>query len=570
MILLNDLISYLLKETKQVTRIIHLTDHKSNVIDNFEKILSEKYIGNIYYDTRKISINSRKSNYNKKILNGFIFIKGKNYNPYNNLELIISNGINLLFIELLYLNDVIDRLKNIKEKNKSFYIILSKNNRFLLAWIIKYLYKFIDSDFFICGVTGTNGKTTIVHILNHVFNSINEFSASIGTIGINYKNKSYEEFKIKIERTTPEVYDIFDYLKLLKKEGIKNIFIEISSIASVLGRVASISFDSIVFTNMTEDHLDFHKTLENYYNAKLDFIDLLQRSNKKGKILVFNHDDPKSVLIMERLKKIEKKVDKLSFFIVTYGKKDIDDFYKKNKIYKKYLLFNVFISSINTKSGYMRVKYEIKSDKKKIFKNFEIISSIIGDYNAYNIAAALAILYMKKVSFDIIGTAFKNIYIPGRLEKIKFKGNDIYVDYAHTEDALENVLLTLKNSNYNYIITLFGCGGDREKEKREKMGEVADKYSDFIVLTNDNPRNENENEIIQMILKGIKNKAKVIIELERELAIKKAINKLNKLKNSCLLIAGKGHETYQEIKGEKKYFSDKEQVLKNIKEINKI
>lgn len=564
------LIKYLLNKSNQIKNIIEFNSNKKIYKNkSLDEIKSFKnFITHIYYDTRKLGKEISET-FDKEILKGFVFIKGEKYNPYGEIDKIISLKVNILFIESKFLDKILEKLKTIKNNIQiPFYLIISENNRLLLPWIIKFQYNFIDENFYICGVTGTNGKTTTVNLLKEALNSINNLSASIGTIGVHYKNLKDENKSIEIERTTPEIYDIFKYLKDLANEGIKNIFIEVSSIAAVLGRVESLSFDSIIFTNMTEDHLDFHKTLKNYYSSKLKFIDLLQNSPKNKKILIFNHDDPNSRLILEKLKQIKENSGSLDFFIITYGKNNIDSFYSKDKLYEENLLFNVFINSIKNNSGILKIDYKILNNKfKYTFQKdieIEIQSNLIGEYNAYNIAAVLSVLYFKEINFDLIKNSFEKINVPGRLEKIRFNTNDIFIDYAHTEDALKNVLLTLKNSNYENIITVFGCGGDREKEKREKMGNIAEKYSDLVIVTDDNPRNEDEEIIINMILKGINNKDKVIVEKNRSKAIEIGISKLNELKNSCLLIAGKGHENYQEIKGEKIYFSDKNQVIKNL------
>ncbi|HNV44144.1 MAG TPA: UDP-N-acetylmuramoyl-L-alanyl-D-glutamate--2,6-diaminopimelate ligase [Exilispira sp.] len=506
----------------------------------------------------------------------FIGIKGSKFNSHTKIpeltcfaKFIVAQSDSIKLIS----NDI---EKFCKEKNVC--LVEVQDSKEAMAFLFKYFYDLQDEQFNIFAFTGTDGKTSMVTILQLLFNRMKFPAASIGTLGI---MKGYKNFKLsKSTPTTPEIYDLYNILYELKKKDVSNIFIEATSIASVQKRLSSISFDTLSFTTLTSDHLDFHGTLASYYEAKLKFIDQLAASDKPIKILFYNTDDSNADLVFERASSYP------SILIAGYGFSNRSDFkidaysYTDNKLMIDVLypasisnlhFYNKRLSSNPDDSG-----FEIKFRQQLPFKKINLRSNLIGKANVYNITHAFAILYLfftlflKKTvdHFEKIilsnKAVFEELMIPGRFERISYMGHDIYIDYAHTADAIENAIKTLKEAGYKSIITIMGCGGDRDQSKRAPMGKVASELSDIFIITSDNPRNEEPEKIIEDILKGV-NKNNFLVESDRKKAISTGIEKLKMMPAaSALLIAGKGHEDYIEKKGVKYHFSDKEEVLKII------
>ncbi|MCX8057837.1 MAG: UDP-N-acetylmuramyl-tripeptide synthetase [Spirochaetes bacterium] len=609
-LLFNKFVCYLNKNIEKIKVIDKNFYFSAHNIKNQNIFINRDYI---FHDTRKL-YSSNNDNFiekeeffkkNKiKINKIFVFIKGNRFNPYDEFEKIFSLSDILILDfneEILYknkryksfiafikeyfsidCNNISELLKSNESSKENKLIDINKifincnNTKLLYNFLVKFINYFIDEKKFIIGVTGTDGKTSTVNITRQLFNFYNKNSSSIGTLGVNECEKDINF--IFSTPTSPEIWDLFEIISNLNQS--KNIFMEVTSIGSELFRFHSIYFDGLVFTNMTSDHLDFHKTLENYYNAKLKIIDILSISNKKNKFVLANIDDRNFYLVRDYVKKYN------SIKLYTYG-------------YSKDADFNIEkISSLRGVTEY----------KIKFFNKFFITikTSLIGKFNGYNIITSIALYFLKYRKIKNINNKFFNFYIKGRLEKINFKSNDIYVDYAHTSNSLYTSINVLKDENYNYILTVFGCGGDRDKSKRPEMGKIAYENSNLVIITSDNPRNENPSEIINEIIDGIddiksfkikgndilnefdaeldnifykfdkekvefiikrlKNNEKVvIIEEDRRKAIFICSYLLGFLEYSAGLIAGKGHEDYQEIKGIKYHFSDQEEVCKFIK-----
>jgi len=317
---------------------------------------------------------------------------------------------------------------------------------------------------------------------------------------------------------------------------------EVSSIGLSEHRVNGLKFSSGVFTNFTQDHMDYHKTMDNYRDAKSLLFKML--SNKD--LAVFNSDDPNWLYFRDATKAN----------IFTFENVDMSSAEKTSTDILQKVKFYVHKSDL---SGSL-----IEID------GFQAKFKLLGAFNAYNLAAA----YTTLLSFDfdkekIITALTKATPPPGRLQVISSdyagKKPTVIVDYAHTPDALENVLVTLrelKNENCK-LITVFGCGGDRDKLKRAEMGKIASQYSENVVVTSDNPRSEDPELIIKDIMTGIDNKSTMFVEISRKEAIHKIIGKASH--NDMILIAGKGHETYQEIKGVRTHFDDREVALEALK-----
>lgn len=357
----------------------------------------------------------------------------------------------------------------------------------------------------IVGVTGTNGKTTIATLLYQVFTALGYKCGLIGTAGNIIINETREA-----KNTTPGAIELNKLLEEMVEKGCTHVFMEVSSHAMDQGRVAGIKFVGGIFTNLTQDHLDYHKNFENYFCAKKKFFKMLPREA----FAVSNIDDTYGARMLEGIK--AKKY--------TYGFKNKSDFSEK----------------LNT--------------------------SLIGDFNAYNALAVYAMATLLGEDSGKVKEILKTVKPPkGRFDYVKSESGVIgIVDYAHTPDALENVLKTVvrMREGGQKIISVFGCGGDRDPVKRAIMGRLGAELSDIAIFTSDNPRTEDPNKIIDQMQMGVTGelKGKVKIIPDRREAIKEAVSLAKS--GDYILLAGKGHETYQEIKGVKHHFDDTEELQK--------
>lgn len=400
--------------------------------------------------------------------------------------------------------------KNIRNKN---YLIVKNVKKFLAeACSVKYKEKPNN----IIAVTGTNGKSSVANFYFQILKNLKINSAAIGTLGIFYKNKVK-----RINLTTPDIITIHKELNFLKKNKIDNVCLEASSHGLHQNRLDGINFTAGIFTNFTQDHLDYHKNLKNYLQAKLYLFSSLL---KKNSFAVLDTDIPEFSIISKICKK--RKIKILSFGSKGNAIKLISHYY----FGKKQIIKINFLNKI----------YNIKLD-------------LIGDFQIKNLFAAILASYLSEKNPDqIINVLSKIRSATGRMQYVGNKKKSVVVvDYAHTPDALKKSLQTLAKQFNKKVDIVFGCGGDRDKGKRYKMGKIANQFAYKIYLTNDNPRSENPTSIIKQIKTGC-SRAKII--LDRKIAIKTAINNLNTESN--LLIAGKGHENYQIINNQKKYFSD--------------
>mgnify|MGYP002519162018 FL=1 len=367
-------------------------------------------------------------------------------------------------------------------------------------------------DITLIGVTGTNGKTTTSYVIYDILNKMGVKCAYIGTIGF-YKNGIVKE----LNNTTPDIEELYEYLYECANEGIKYVVMEVSSHALDQDRVYGLKYDACIFTNLTEDHLDYHKNMDEYKKAKL----LLFNKLRNKRIAIVNSDD-----------------------------QNYKDFMLSNNYNVKVGRFGDFkIKDIKLNDDSLNLKFSFKND---YFKHL----NMVGKYNAYNYLEAVAALVY--LNFDINEILKIDVFTPpGRMYIVKYKDNTIFIDYAHTPDAMEKVLKSVNEFKKNRIITIFGCGGDRDRFKRSIMGDIASNYSDKVIITNDNPRNEDDDSIIFDIVGGIKKDNFEIVKNRKD-AIIKGISYLGK--NDILLILGKGHEDYQIIGNTKNHFSDLEVV----------
>jgi len=468
-----------------LNKILNKIDYHSN--DNIDNII-----------ITQITHNS------KEVQNGALFIALSGYNTDGNkfINEAIANGAKAI-------------ISNVENQNSSVPFIRVENPRKVLSKASSIFNNTISENMTILGVTGTNGKTSITEIINFVLKQYNINCCTVGTLGLKTKHGI-----LNTNFTTPESNQIHHYLNTMNKNNINNAILEVSSHALDLNRVDDIKFDIGIFSNLSPEHLDFHKTMDSYFQSKLKLFKKL-KSNKNA---IINIDDKYSNQI----------IDSTKCNIIKYSlKKRTDIFIKK------------FTCDLNGTRAIVNI----------FNKDFKIKSALIGKYNLYNILASIGACIALRIPKESIINSI-NLFksIPGRLESIPNKSNKkIFVDYAHTPDAYENVLSTLQTYSNKKIITVFGCGGNRDNSNRSKMAAIAEKFSNFVIVTSDNPRNENLKKIISEIIAGFK-KNNYKVNLNRKEAIKDGIKMMSK--NHLLIILGKGRENYELINKIKIYHSD--------------
>lgn len=376
----------------------------------------------------------------------------------------------------------------------------------------------------IIGVTGTNGKTTVTHLIQKLYEAFDQKCALIGTLG--HKFSSDDEYR-DAKHTTPQAPELQELLWNINEKCIDNVVMEVSSHSLVQHRVDYVDFNGAVLTNLTQDHLDFHITMNNYFKAKA----MLFSELVTGDFAVINNDDEYA----DRFKEVISP----TVNTYTYGVTGNADVMAKD------------ISFDNDGAEFTCV---VKGQE------YKTKLSMNGMFSVYNVLAAITTALA--LGFDIeksIRVLEKIPGVAGRFEIIVTKPT-VIVDYAHTPDGLENVLKAAREitPKSGKLICIFGCGGDRDATKRPKMGAIAEEYADKVIVTSDNPRSENPQQIITDILAGIKSINDVIVEPDRELAIKEAYKLANA--NDVVLVAGKGHEDYQILANETIHFDDREKV----------
>ena len=392
----------------------------------------------------------------------------------------------------------------------------------------KYLEDYLYNNFYpkfkdmkLIGVTGTNGKTTTCYLIYQMLNKLGVKCAYMGTIGF-----YYDDHKTELNNTTPDIDLLYDMFIEASNAGCKCMVMEVSSHALEMNRIHGLEFDEVAFTNLTQDHLDYHKTMENYANAKKK----LFYKTRDNKVAVINGDDP----MFETFVNPENNN-------IIIGKNSND------------------VKIINVDLSHLGTKIDFSYDN----KNYNVSIDMVGLYNVYNYLTAVMLVNKLGFSIENILNITSEIKAPsGRMELIKYNTNSIFIDYAHTPDAVTNVLKNANMYKKGKIITVIGCGGDRDRTKRPIMADETLKYSDYAIFTNDNPRTEDEKQIMNDMTSHLTTDNFEII-YDRAQAIKKAVSMLNE--NDILMLLGKGHENYQIIGKEKIHFSDKEEVLKNIK-----
>lgn len=373
-------------------------------------------------------------------------------------------------------------------------------------------------DLFMVGITGTNGKTTTSYLTRTLLGE--EECGLIGTIEYLFGKSS-----LPASFTTPDVITNHKMFARMKESGLKRCVMEVTSHALVQNRVDRISYDVALFTNLTRDHLDYHKSIEAYLQAKAKLFEGLE----KDKVALINNDSPYALELVKNCKAEVK----------TYGI-DHDAYYR----------------AINVKLKRNKTSFTLCFED----RTYEIQTSLVGRFNVYNTLAAISIALEAKIPLETVLKRLNKLKAPkGRLESIPNQLKcQIFIDFAHTDDALKNVLETLKQTQHKKIITVFGCGGDRDQEKRPLMGKVVSSLSDVTIITSDNPRSEDPEKICEAIYEGCENKKNVSIEVDRRSALLKALKEARP--GDIVLIAGRGHEMYQLIGHKRISFNDAQVV----------
>ena len=398
---------------------------------------------------------------------------------------------------------------------------VDNTNQYYLDYIYDTNYNKIK-DLKLIGVTGTSGKTTTCFLIYNMLKKIGRKVAYIGTIGF------YMDDKVRdLSNTTPLIDELYNILIECKDNEMEYVVMEVSSHALDLDRVYGLKFDACGFTNISQDHLDYHKTIDAYAACKVKLFSML-RGNKN---CVINIDDKYSNMFL---------IDGNNNITISENKGDVS-------------IYDIKLTNLGID---FKFKY--------LNKDYETTIDMVGKYNVYNYVMAL--MLVNSFGFDIDSILKLDVKAPrGRMEMVKFGTNSIFVDYAHKPDAVKKVLDSAHEFCNGRIITIIGCGGNRDRTKRPIMGGIASDNSDYVIFTNDNPRNEDPKEIMNDIIEGVKNKNYEII-LDRKEAIFKGVSMLKS--NDVLLILGKGHEDYQIVKGVKYHLDDMECVNEAIKNVD--
>ncbi len=474
------------------------------------------YIGEDNIEITSITNDSRRVN-NKDV---FVAIKGYTNDGHKFIESALNNGASAVICE-----NIPD---NVKGKGN---FILVKSPRESMAKAANIIYGRPSEKINITGVTGTNGKTSTTYLLKGIYDYLGEKSGIIGTMGVLIDDK-----KIKVDNTTPEAFDIQHYLSMMLEKDISHCFMEVSSHALELNRVDDVTIDVGIFTNVTRDHLDFHKTMENYYQAKKKLFHLTKVNN------IINVDDPYGDRLYKEL--INEGVKAISIGI----ENDAD----------------IKANNLNTTMNGTTFDLNILGTIKKAHVNTP------GTFSVLNSLGAFGAAYVLGVSIDDIIEALAQIKgVTGRFEMLPNKLDcTIILDFAHTPDGLQKVMDTINEFAEGRKIVMFGAGGERDLSRRAPMGEIAGKYCDLSILTSDNPRFEDPYEICMEIAKGVeKYNGKYKIIIERDEAIYYAID--NCKSKDVILLAGKSTEPYQDMGTEKVPYDETMLAKRAIKEVEK-
>jgi UDP-N-acetylmuramoyl-L-alanyl-D-glutamate--2,6-diaminopimelate ligase len=464
----------------------------------------DREVDGIFYDSRRVQKNGL-----------YVAVRGAHFDGHKFTEQAIERGASAIVVER-------------PESHSRATSLVVADSRVALADLAFTFYQKPALRLKMAGVTGTNGKTTTTFLIKHICENAGLRSGLIGTV-------RYEigERILPATRTTPESLDLQELLAQMTGAGCKAAVMEVSSHALAQERTRGLEWDVAVFTNLTQDHLDFHETMANYFEAKARlFTGLTSQPNKKEGKAVINIDDPHGEKLIARLGR--------DIPVITYGMSARADFRASN--YRAEFSGTSFQLDARGKIYLVRVP-------------------LIGRFNVSNAMAALAAANSLGVSLrEAVLSLAKSPQVPGRLESVPAKRQfQVFVDYAHTPDALLNVLKTLRELNPRRLIVVFGAGGDRDQQKRPLMGRAADQNADYSIITSDNPRKEDPLAIIEEVKKGVRSTNFETVP-DRAEAIARAIALAQP--RDIILIAGKGHETYQEFADHTIPFDDRQTALR--------
>lgn len=474
-----------------------------------------KVRGNLDVNVKAIKNNSKTVEENDM----FVAIKGFDDDGHKHIKEAIENGAKVILAE----EDKIDK-NIIKEIPEDIVLILTKDTRYALAIVACNFYKNPSKKMKLIGVTGTKGKTTTTYMIRDILEKHGIKVGLIGTVASYVGDRKIADN----ENTTPESLKLQEIFSKMLEEKCEAVVMEVSSQSLKLERVAGCDFDIGVFTNFAEDHISSkeHPDMEDYFNSKVKLFKMC----KKGFI---NADDVYSIML-------PKLVPECQF--TSYGIDNHCDLLAKD-------------ITVTNQYADFKVKIGDKNERVKV--------SIPGRFSVYNSLVAIAVAMQFGCNSEEIKGALENIRVPGRSELVDNKlGLTIMIDYAHTPESLEKILSAVKIYTKGRVISVFGCGGDRDKNKRPMMGEVSGRVADYTIITSDNPRTENPEEIVKDIEEGIKKtNGKYECIVDRKEAIRKAIKMANK--RDMIVLAGKGHEQYQEINKKREPF-DESEIVNNI------
>ncbi|MEM9159978.1 MAG: UDP-N-acetylmuramoyl-L-alanyl-D-glutamate--2,6-diaminopimelate ligase [Verrucomicrobiota bacterium] len=389
-----------------------------------------------------------------------------------------------------------------------------KNPRAALAKAAKAFFEAPDETLKITGITGTNGKTTVSHLIQHLLSGEGRKVGCLGTIGYDLVERALPSF-----RTTPEAHDLYELLSQMRGFGCTGAAMEVSSIGIDQLRVNEMSFDAVVFLNLTRDHLDYHGEMEEYYQVKKRLF--AGELGQKPRVAVVNSDDE-------------------------YGRRLIEELGDEGNLVSFGMHGDAMIRADVVELGPSGASFELVWPEGRV----DVKSSLIGRYNVSNLLASFAVCYASGLDLkDCVKRLISFEGIPGRMERVPHKGNfQVVVDYAHTADALQNALSMLRDVTPNRLHLVFGCGGDRDRGKRREMTSAALELSDTCWATADNPRREPLDQIFEDMKEGVvddRDAGRIAFVQDRRRAIELALKSANE--GDCVLIAGKGHETFQEF-----------------------
>ena len=475
--------------------------------------------GNVDLDIKGIEKNS------KEVKEGYMFvaIKGFSTDGHQFVENAIENGAKCVMIQ----EGCDFKALNIPE---DITILMVKDTREALAICSSNFYGNPSAQLKVIGVTGTKGKTTTTFMIKEILEKAGKKVGLIGTIATYINGKKLKDS----ERTTPESLELQQIFRQMVDEGVEVCVMEVSSQSLKLHRVDGCQFDIVLFTNFSEDHISEkeHPDMQDYFNSKLKLFEMC----KTG---IVNADN----LYTAKVPKMFPESN-----IITYG---IDNF------------ANVLAKDITITNSYVDFKVKITD------RNERVKTGIPGRFSVYNSLAAICVAQKFGIDSETIKQALEEVRVPGRSELVDNKLElTIMIDYAHSPESLQNILQAAKSYTRGRVISVFGCGGDRDSGKRPIMGEISGKIADYTIITSDNPRTEEPQKIVDQIEEGIKKtKGKYEVVVDRTEAIRNAIKMANK--RDIIILAGKGHEPYQEINGVKYPFDERIIVRDIINEINK-